>query len=100
MTEDPRKLITEQTNTIGLIKRIIINYKKLPKATLPRTRARLSDLKTLWKKAQHNGIHNGIMGSLLRQRLRTGRSYVTSNKTTSSLPRMPTTTLRINFMMR
>jgi hypothetical protein len=50
MVKDLRKLITEQTNTVGLIKRVIINYKKLPKAsvTLQRTRARLSDLQ-LWK---------------------------------------------------
>jgi hypothetical protein len=47
MAEDLCKLIMEQTNAIGQIKRVIINYKKLSKTsvTLPRTRA-LADLKT------------------------------------------------------
>ncbi|KAH0945869.1 hypothetical protein HN011_011943 [Eciton burchellii] len=51
MSEELHKLIAEQTATFGLIKSVIINDKKLPKAsvTLQRTRAHLSDLQTLWK---------------------------------------------------
>ncbi|KAH0944748.1 hypothetical protein HN011_007918, partial [Eciton burchellii] len=51
MAQDLRKLITDQANAIGDIKRVIINYKKLSKANvmLPKTRSRLADLQTLWK---------------------------------------------------
>lgn len=54
MSDDLRLLLTEQTTTINLIKRVIINYKKLPKAniTLSKTKGRLEDLKTHWEKAQ------------------------------------------------
>jgi len=59
MAEDLRKL-TDQTNAIGHIKHVIINYKKLSKTIvmLPKTRSRLADLQTLWKEVRH--LHNGI----------------------------------------
>jgi hypothetical protein len=46
MDEDLHKVISAQANVIGRIKRVIVNYKKLPKAnvTLTKTRTRLADL--------------------------------------------------------
>jgi len=51
MAEDPRKFISEQATIIAMIKRVIINFKKLPKASviLQKTRSPLDDLKTHWK---------------------------------------------------
>jgi len=60
MAEDLRNFLVNQTTTMNLIKRVLINYKKLPKVNvmLQKTRARLSDLKTLWKEARH--LHGRI----------------------------------------
>jgi hypothetical protein len=64
MSEDLRNFLVDQAITISLIKRVIINYKKFPKTsvTFKRTRAHLSDLKTLWlgfDKAQY--FHSRII---------------------------------------
>jgi hypothetical protein len=94
MSEDLRKLITEQTDTIGLIKCVFVNYKKLPKANfaLPRTRARLADLKTLWKEARH--FHGRItLGATSEDRKKL--SYFLQNE--FLVPRMLTTKLRTSF---
>jgi hypothetical protein len=60
MAEDLRKLFTDQTNAIGDSKRVIINYKKLSKAsvTLPKIRSHLANLQTLSKKVRR--LHNDI----------------------------------------
>jgi hypothetical protein len=54
MSEDVRKLIAKQTAILGLIRCINTNYKNLPKAsvTLRKTMEHLSDLETVWEKAQ------------------------------------------------
>jgi len=61
MLEDLRRLLVDQTVALRLIKRVIINYEKLPKAsvTLDETRTRLTDLKTLWEKARR--LHASII---------------------------------------
>jgi len=60
MAKDSRELLVEQDDIIDMIKNVIINYEMLPKAsvTLAKTRACLSDLKTLWQKARD--LHNRI----------------------------------------
>jgi len=58
MDEDLHKVISAQANVIGRIKRVIVNYKKLPKAnvTLTKTRTRLADLEKCWEKQLHDSI--------------------------------------------
>ncbi|XP_012216467.1 uncharacterized protein [Linepithema humile] len=47
---DVRNLLIEQSATIDLLKRVLMNFKKLSKAnlTLPKTQRRLSQLEVLW----------------------------------------------------
>jgi hypothetical protein len=54
MSKDLRKFLTEQITTNGLIKRVIINYKRFtkPSITLQKTKGCLSNLKIFWKKTQ------------------------------------------------
>jgi len=84
MVEDLRKLITHQINAIDQIKHVIINYKKLSKASFQKRNH-------VWLIYRRFGrkFDTSIMGLLLRQRLRTGRSYLISSKKNSTLLRMP-----------
>jgi hypothetical protein len=74
----------DQNTTINLIKRVIINYKKLPKVsvTLPKTRVRLSDLKTFWE-SQH--LHGRI--TLVEDKKKLSY-FLQDDFLPSSLPRM------------
>lgn len=60
MSDEVRQLLVDQANATALIKRVLVNFKKLPKAnvTLPRTKGRLLDLKDLWNKVQQ--LHNRL----------------------------------------
>lgn len=60
MPADLRQLLVEQANAIASIKRVLVNFKKLPKAniTLPRTKGRLEDLKEIWRTVQQ--LHNRL----------------------------------------
>ncbi|CAL1672750.1 unnamed protein product [Lasius platythorax] len=60
MSSKLSQLIVEQTNTIALLARVLINFKKLAKVnvTVSKTQGRLSDLKELWNKIQ--ALHNRI----------------------------------------
>jgi shikimate kinase len=89
MAEDLRNFLVNQNTTFILIKRTIINYKKLPKTsvTLPKTRTRLSDLKKLWKKAQH--LYSSITLATMAK-----------DKKNSTLPRMLTMKLLTTFRRR
>ncbi|XP_018374451.1 PREDICTED: uncharacterized protein LOC108768504 [Trachymyrmex cornetzi] len=50
MAEETENLILAQEYKIGVLKRVLINYKKLPKAsvTVPTIQSRISQLKELW----------------------------------------------------
>ncbi|KMQ86488.1 hypothetical protein RF55_14513 [Lasius niger] len=54
MSTDLRNLLIEQSITTTSIGRVLINFKKLPKAnlTLSKTRGRLSNLEALWTRCQ------------------------------------------------
>src|SRR5580765_8515731 len=63
MPQELRNLLIEQSNSIASIKRVLINFKKLPKAniTLSKTKGRLSNLETLWATCQ--ALHVKILQS-------------------------------------
>ncbi|KAH0948041.1 hypothetical protein HN011_002120 [Eciton burchellii] len=67
MVEDLRNFLVDQTTTIGQIKRVIINYKKLLKANviLQKMRSHLADLQMLEEDSR-----SSMVGLLLRQRMR------------------------------
>jgi hypothetical protein len=52
MVEDLRNFLVDQNITFNLMKRVIINYKKLPKASITLPKTRLSDSKMFWEKTQ------------------------------------------------
>ncbi|KAH0944380.1 hypothetical protein HN011_011445 [Eciton burchellii] len=54
MAEDLNSFLENQNIVINVIKRLIINYKKLPKANviLTKMRSRLADLQKHWEKVQ------------------------------------------------
>jgi hypothetical protein len=59
MAGDLHIFITAQTNAIGRIKRVIVNYKKLSKANVMLTKTRtLADLEKCWEKVQQ--LHDKI----------------------------------------
>lgn len=55
MSKESRAVLIEQNATINSIQRVLINFKKLTKAqiTLYKTKGRLSNLETLWKRCQN-----------------------------------------------
>ncbi|RLU21152.1 hypothetical protein DMN91_005525 [Ooceraea biroi] len=89
MSTDLSILMVEQTNTIALLKRVLINFKKLPKAnvTVARTQGRLSDLKELWTKVQT--LNTGSTAWPLQT-----RSGTTPTLSTTSSTRLRTSTLK------
>lgn len=54
MSDDLRSLLADQTTATIQLKKVLSNFKKLSKTnvTLPRTKARLSDLKELWEEVR------------------------------------------------
>ncbi|KAH0945581.1 hypothetical protein HN011_004124 [Eciton burchellii] len=54
MADDLDDLLEKQATVIDTLKRVLINYKKLPKVnvTLIKTRSRLVDLQKYWEKVQ------------------------------------------------
>ncbi|KMQ88393.1 twitching motility protein [Lasius niger] len=66
-----RKLLIEQSTAIATLKRVLINFKKLPKTnqTLPKITGRLTNLEDQWKTCQ--ALHVRILQTVTAEEEKT-----------------------------
>ena len=77
MAPNLSSLLTEQRIQIEQLKRVLINFKKLPKAnlTLPKTEGRLANLEKLWEKCE--SLHVRISQTATQEEIETSSYFRT-----------------------